>query len=111
MEDIMVYTGKKIRVVFDYYRCNSNVVRLKKGRPTEDDLWTYRRSNSCWMPSARGGKTVAKFLDGDKVLAIGEALCSFSDNFNYKKGRELAFDRAIQNLRSTHEDIVILTYN
>ncbi len=48
--------------------------------------------------SNRGGKTIAFVYDGDSgyVMATGLAVCSMSDNYNYRVGREKALWAAMQ---------------
>lgn len=50
------------------------------------------------QPLARGGKTVCEIIDDsnkeNKLMSTGVAVCSMSDNFNYKRGRDIAVGRA-----------------
>lgn len=65
-----------------------------KGKPSPLEYMRYFRGDSPWKPSPRGGRTNCKIMDGEEVIATGRALCSHSDNFNYKIGRKIALGRA-----------------
>jgi hypothetical protein len=38
------------------------------------------------------------------MIAIGEAMCSYSDNFNYKRGRDIALGRALAYLEKKEDE-------
>lgn len=54
--------------------------------------------DSSTLPHERGGKTVCEIIDDsdkeNKLIAVGVAVCSMSDNFSYKRGRDIAYGRA-----------------
>ena len=59
-------------------------------------LQYYNRRKTKWQPSTKGGKTECHLVleDNSEIVAISE--CSLRDNFNYKIGRQVAFDRAVK---------------
>ena len=99
----------KTIVKFFHARVPSNRARTK-GSPTDDELHAYSRNLGWWKrdaygrtpmvsPSPKGGRTVCLIKEGrrgyERTVAIGEAYCSFSDNFSYKRGRDIAYGRAM----------------
>lgn len=84
----------------------------KKGRPIYSDLFAYKRGGG-WDyeypkevgadPLSRGGMTIATIYDKEtnEIQAMGEAICSMSDNFNYKLGKAIAVGRC---LHAYHND-------
>lgn len=80
-----------IKIVFKHYRveeiCANQVP--KKGKPKRK--WLTEKGNGLYRSYSRGGKTTCQI-----ILAEGEAICSMSDQFCYKEGRELAFQRALK---------------
>lgn len=107
-----------MRIKYSYYRV-PEVPFLRfssKGRPNPGLLYEYRRDlgfielSSRTKPYAKGGYVLCTlFGDTDGSWAItGTALCSMSDTFSYKIGRELSLLRAT-NLGLGHElDIGIM---
>ena len=51
-----------------------------------------------WTPLPNGGATIAIVENSVGDRAYGTARCSFSDNFSYKRGRQIATNRAIKKL-------------
>lgn len=101
-----------MRIKYSYYRV-PEVPFLKfssKGRPNTGLLYEYRRDvgflelGHNTKPYAKGGYVLCTlFSDKDGDWAItGTALCSMSDTFSYRTGRELALLRAT-NLGLGHE--------
>lgn len=101
-----------MRIKYSYYRV-PEVPFLKfssKGRPNTGLLYEYRRDigflefGGNTKPYAKGGYVLCTLYSGnDGSWAItGTALCSMSDTFSYKIGRELSLLRAT-NLGLGHE--------
>jgi len=69
----------------------------KNGKVKHADTFRYSRSSPHYFkPYERGGATVCGIYRDDGVLlGKGLAICSMSDNFCYKTGRDLAFSRAV----------------
>ena len=78
------------------------LVLPKKGRPNRGLLYQYSKKygfldldNYNTHPHTRGGMTTVFLHDEDgQWLLSGVAVCSMSDNFSYKEGRERALLRA-----------------
>lgn len=79
----------------------------KKGRPHPALLYEYRKGfgfaelSEKVKPYSKGG-AVACCLVGDNWMLVGSTICSMSDTFSYKTGKELALLRAT-NLGLGHE--------
>jgi hypothetical protein len=71
-----------MKIIIEHYRIN------KFG-------WLYRhkRNQPDFTPQTRGGMTICRLLT-DAEQFVGYAYCSNKDNFCYKTGRILAFERA-----------------
>jgi hypothetical protein len=81
-----------MKILFKHYRANDLYDLPKKGKPRLRWLWPLNLLlNERYPVAPRGGKTVCQI-----ILAEGEATCSMSDQFCYKTGRELAFERALE---------------
>ena len=80
------------------YRYGRGVGWLEKSSGTGGNEWKNIKT------LARGGKTVCEIVDDsnkeNKLIGIGVAVCSMSDNFNYKRGRDIAVGRARAGLDS-----------
>lgn len=65
----------------------------------------FRNKDNEFVPAVTGGRTevTLSFPDGLEITA--EALCSGKDHFNYKRGREIAFGRAMKVL-TNNENMV-----
>ena len=50
------------------------------------------------VPSSKGGAVLCQIKQNGKVITEAEAWCSFTDNFCYKIGREIALGRAKKQL-------------
>lgn len=57
----------------------------------------YRKNTKDFVPAGRGGYTTAS-IEYAGVTVTGVAVCSPSDNFCYRTGREVALDRLTQKL-------------
>ena len=88
----------KPKVVFVHYRMSEFGDYTKRGKPDKD--WMFERTR-IGNPNPRGGKTVCKIDFGGGRYAVGEAVCSMSDNFCYRTGRTLAMARAIELLNTS----------
>lgn len=78
-----------MKILFKHYRTTD--IEHKKGKPKKQWLFHPSWFNPGLYLAPRGGKTVYQI-----ILAEGEAMCSMSDQFCYKTGRELAFERALE---------------
>ncbi len=92
---------------------------LKKGKPPERYVISYLRKCKRWgfyMPLGqrgddfesgmielialpRGGMSICLIYLGSGITIIGKSICSMSDNFCYKTGREIAYGRAMKKLK------------
>ena len=84
------------KVTFMHFRIPVSLYERKDGKP--DLFYRYYRRRSPWQPNPRGGKTVCVIRTKDCREFIGEALCSMADNFCYKTGSRIAFERAAEHL-------------
>jgi hypothetical protein len=96
------------RFRFSHYRVPKypGFVYPKRGKPSKYDVSPYSRSAG-WIstdifeednikPLERGGMTFCEIVDDEGiVIANGISRCSFSDNFNYRMGRNIAGGRAM----------------
>jgi hypothetical protein len=90
--DYNVPAGYKVR--FFHWR----FVNLASG---EKALVPFSRKGHDRMlqPESKGGKTMCKIYNNDRILmAVGFADCSKNDVFCYQTGRNLAFNRAMEDL-------------
>jgi hypothetical protein len=90
------------RVVFEHYRVpyyeHPGKIRgfdAPSGKPHPELMHHYRKGLDTWTPSANGGKTLCILTMEDGKRFTGEAVCSLSDTFDYKFGRDIAFERAL----------------
>lgn len=63
--------------------------------------WTRplrRHEKRSWIPSCKGGYTVATIELSDGRRFVGEANCSLKENYNRKKGRNIALGRALKQI-------------
>ena len=89
----------KPKVVFVHYRVvDQGRAMARRGRPRHDLMF---ERHELGRVSPRGGKTVCKIDFGGGSYAVGEAVCSMSDNFCYRTGRTLAMARAIELLNTS----------
>lgn len=99
----------KTKISFRHYRIPTMIIshdfynRLpQKGKPPLGMLYRVIRGMVLSMfphgIEERGGKTICEIRLGNGDIVTGMALCSMSDRFCYKTGRELARWRAIDNL-------------
>lgn len=93
---------------FVHFRIPNSILEGdESGIPHPNELFYYSRAFGWGItggleeepsadPSPRGGATICYVeTDDGKTGALGIALCSFSDNFSYERGRKIAFNRAI----------------
>ena len=87
-------------VKFKHYRIPQitfSYLKKTKGKPSLKTLLRYTRhvedENPKFIPSPRGGATVASTVldDGTEVSAV--AVCSLQENFSYKEGRRRSLNR------------------
>lgn len=90
------------KVYYEYFRIPQLIYPLLKhsGEPKEKWLLRYVKTNKTFEPGPCGGITVATLELENGRQFRGFAVCSMKDNFNYKIGRKLAVERAI-NLYTT----------
>jgi hypothetical protein len=96
------------KLVYKHFRVPDllGVIHPRRGKPGRENTLPYTRGQG-WTdstsknpralkPLERGGRTTCTIIDGDgNVLGEGEAVCSYSDNFNYSMGRVISSGRAI----------------
>lgn len=79
---------------------------ITKGRPPLYDLLAYNRKKGIFLDpyiryfevSPNGGMTECVIYDAfSQTEYLGVAICSLSDGFCYKTGREIAYERAYAN--------------
>ena len=93
-----------MKMEFEYYRIPDTITKPPpKGRPHRDWLHLYIRGGgwqtlvfaSTIKPNSKGGCTVCKItINGNTYTE--RAYCSHSDNFCYKRGRDISLGRAIK---------------
>jgi len=83
----------------------------KKGKPHSALLFQYSRKfgfnglGENTKPHTRGGATTVSLVDADEQWIItGRTICSMSDNFSYREGRDRALLR-VTNLGLGHSDL------
>lgn len=60
----------------------------------------YRRSKNNFKPYECGGVTECIVCKDDKIVLETQAVCSLSDNFNYRRGVRISLGRARKRLVS-----------
>ena len=90
---------------FEYFRIPEVFDTPKKGTPTSRDLIRYFRGDGFEepyvkdvSPLSKGGRVYCSIGEETGIGAFGISNCSFSDNFCYKIGREIALGRAKKQL-------------
>jgi hypothetical protein len=90
------------KVFVEHYRVPELVGRILKrggnlkGVPSERQLMRYKRNGQearAFVPHPNGGKTVVTVVLEDGTEVSEESVCSLSDNFSYKVGRNIAIGR------------------
>jgi hypothetical protein len=95
-------TMPEVKVTFTHLRPINRPGWLPKPRrdrmPEDSDLEQYSRKRHPYPASTFGGKTIATLKEKEtgQVLAQGCAFCSMGDCFEYKTGRKIALERAMQ---------------
>jgi hypothetical protein len=112
----MIEIGNGLFYTVEHYRLpNFSYVFKKKGKPNEDDLVRFMHEAKIWLlednvthstdvvkPHTTGGKTIVYIRNAAKeVLATGVMLCSMSETYSYKYGREEGLKRALDNYNAT----------
>lgn len=81
-------------------------VRINHDRVIDGQLFamsTVRRKGWTSRIEPRGGATRVELLKNDVSAAVAIATCSLRDNFNYRRGREIALGRCVKQL----EELVV----
>ena len=100
-----------MKKVISHYRVpQSSYKGQTRGRPSPVVLHRYYRGDGFhsladMKPCSRGGMTFCDIFDGEKLVAIGTAKCSYADNFDYKIGRDIAIGRAEKNLLNQSQEV------
>lgn len=85
------------KVKFQHFRVRPDSDQ-KKGEPKHIELYSQKDGRFIMPfdedPCPRGGATVCYIQLGDGVVVAGKAMCSMSDHFCYRTGREISFRRA-----------------
>jgi hypothetical protein len=68
-----------------------------KGKP-EGLLFHYRKGFDQWEPAKYGGKTICHLTLKNGTCLDGVSMCSLSDKFIYKEGRDRSFTRAVEKM-------------
>lgn len=64
-----------------------------------DSMYIYSRNRqNKFKPSANGGETRCVIVLKNGIESVGTSECSVKDNFCYKTGREIAYQRALAKL-------------
>jgi len=103
-----------MRFIYRHYRISRGFVLPTKSNPALLRDFCVRYHRGCGFgghkfhdirkyfiygpPSTRGGITECLAVDGSVVLAKGYAYCSVQDNFCYRTGRNIARDKAKEEL-------------
>jgi len=108
---------KIVRVDYYHSRIPWYKKDTKKGKPDPTYFYRYPRGwrKACGLveatlkgikttsPCTRGGHTICTLTTEDELFGqqywIGIALCSMADNFCYKTGRNLSFQRALATMQ------------
>jgi len=97
-----------MKLITEYYRVPAGLVVPEKGQATEYYWKRYKRKFGFdtlhgtlqdWPAGSKGGKTVCRAILDDGTEYVAEAYCSFSDNFCYKRGRQIAMGRLKKQLK------------
>jgi hypothetical protein len=103
----------KMIVIYDRIPEVPFLVFSRKGKPNQGLLYQYSKNYGFkefgldTKPHTRGGATTVYLVDGTdntNWMLSGRTVCSMSDNFSYKEGRERALLRAT-NLGLGHDDL------
>ena len=93
-----------ITAKFDHYRVPSHRAESKKGKPKR--YYWYKRGRGFENPALitdphpKGGRIECYLYKDDVMISTGTAVCSMSDNFCYRIGREIALGRALKKLEN-----------
>ena len=94
-----------MNITYRHFRCIQDPTKRPrcKGKPSKKMLLRYLKSENgfeAWprelggRPATKGGLTLCTITTGDGDQYTGVALCSLSENFSYKEGRDKARSRA-----------------
>ena len=94
-----------MKMEFEYFRVPETITKPPpKGRPHRDWLHRYFRGEG-WAriafvnrvgPNAKGGATICIMTAKDGSVWTATAYCSHSDNFSYRRGRDISLGRAMK---------------
>ena len=96
------------QVSFEYLRIPNHYCYSvpNKGKPKSGHLYRYKRGIGFskngfynYRPLSKGGQVICSIGNENGRSAFGIANCSYSDNFCYKIGREIALGRAKKQLK------------
>lgn len=87
-----------MKITYVHYRVDADHEQLPKKGPSTGYLERYTRSEPVFVPHSRGGATLCHIDLPDGRSATGRSECSFSDNFSYKLGAQIAKGRAMTEL-------------
>lgn len=82
---------------YTHFRVPKRRCTKRAGKPGMRDLRYYNQSDPDFVPAERGGLTHCT-LTWNGFEAHGVSHCSLSDHFNYATGRQIAFERAEDDL-------------
>ena len=121
MKNIIEVDGKEFRVRYKHYRIPSAIIAElhklhartpRKGRPYPEWLFAYgtiRNAKGKYFhgrfhfshPWPNGGLTVCDLYNPNtgELFVTAKALCSLSDTFSYKTGRDLSKERALESIK------------
>lgn len=89
------------RIVYKHYRVPTFVVALYNGELPIDKVMAssvrYRKNTGDFVAAGRGGYTTCTITRNGKTVT-GTAICGPKDNFCYKTGRQVAYERAVARL-------------
>ena len=96
--------GEIKKIKYKHYRkpdckwvdCN-NIIRYSR----KCNWFSYPKFDV--KPSPKGGKTECVLILDSGEEITGVAYCSMKDNFNYKRGREIAYGRAMKQYQMRYE--------
>lgn len=85
-----------MKIGFTHYRLPKMENPPRKGMPWLPELKVYNQSHPTFEPAHNGGATICRILDDEGNIIEGFALCSYADNFCYKRGRDISLGRALK---------------
>jgi hypothetical protein len=91
-----------VKVLYKHYRMGEYEydelawLRDTNRKPQSGELKRYEKRFT-WFdpPSNKGGMTECVLVLDNNETIVGVSTCSLADNFSYRIGRELAYERAV----------------